>query len=91
MAGLTRRLQEKTSTSLDFRTLGRSDARTSGRSDARTPGRPGVRAPGLSDTFLPLILNFCVRRDGGPKPGRAVTSRAAPAPAVTNAKIDKKK
>ena len=73
----------------DARTFGRSDVRTLGRSDARTPGPPGVRTPGRSDTFLPLIFNFCVRRGGGPKPGRAVTSRAAPAPAATNAKIAK--
>ena len=70
-----------------MRTLGRPDARTLGRPDAR--GRTDVRTPGRSDAFLPLIFNFCVRRGGGPKPGRAVTSRAAPAPAATNAKIAK--
>ena len=76
MAGLKRRLQEKTSTNFDFRTLARSDARTLGRPDPRTPGRTGVRTPGRSDAYLPPFLNFCGRRGEGPGSSRATPSRA---------------
>ena len=81
----------------DVRTLGRSDARMLGRSDARTPGcsdaripeRPDVRALGRSDAHPPHF-QFLRPPRRGPEPGRAVTSRAAPALAAAAAKIAKK-